>query len=890
MELKGYQQRVLSDLKDYLHYVQQHQRIDVAFNQYWEDRIGPYNPLEGKGMKPYQNNLPGTPHVCLKVPTAGGKTFMACNALHTLFQAFGSQQTRAVVWLVPWSNLLQQTINNLRQAHHPYRQKLNSLFNHRVEVYTKEDLLQGSNFNPTVVQDQLSIIVMSFGSLRARKKEDRKVYQENGQLAPFVSQYKGREHVMENTDETALINVIRSLQPVVVLDESHNAETDLSLDMLKGLNPSLVLDLTATPKNNSNIISMVPAIELKKEHMVKLPVIVYNHRDKTEVIKSALHLRHKLEALAQQEEEKGGRYIRPIVLFQAQPKTKADNLTFEKVKEQLVKVGIPEEQIKIKTANKDELKGIDLMSRDCPVRYIITINALKEGWDCPFAYVLASLADRSSPVEVEQILGRVLRQPYVRKHRGTMLNLSYVLTASAKFNNTLQNIVEGLQASGFSGKDYRHKDTMPEETKEAATTDALDDFLFPEESTESTAQDGGEDPDGIDTQRLSFSTDLKADYTPISGKNEVLTEIEELAESQTAEMEAEIAEHEKAPVGTKLYPDMADKVVRYQMLEVFAPQASELKIPRFFLKVPANILFTNGEEWLPLDQKSLLGNFKLSQEDTKIDFEQIASDLYKIDIEKVGKDEYSPRFTKIDGAGVKDPLVDYILAKPKEGQVKDIGHQIIQQIGDMHPIPEQEVRGFVDRILQALNQEQLHHMLVNRYSYARKIKEKVKQHADAHAEERFNDQLKIGQIQTQPVWQFPPVIVPGTPGAAINKSLYQREGKMNQFETSVITELASLPNIVFWHRNLERGKGFAINGYKNNHYPDFFLYTQQGNLIVLETKGDDRDNPDSAAKRRLGHAWANLAGQNFHYFMVYDKISPEGAYNQSKAKELIGLL
>ncbi|MFX7845500.1 hypothetical protein ABTK14_24885, partial [Acinetobacter baumannii] len=75
---------------------------------------------------------------------------------------------------------------------------------------------------------------------------------------------------------------------------------------------------------------------------------------------------------------------------------------------------------------------------------IITINALKEGWDCPFAYVLASLADKSSAVDVEQILGRVLRQPYVMKHADPLLNVSYVLTASAKFNDTLNNIVKGL--------------------------------------------------------------------------------------------------------------------------------------------------------------------------------------------------------------------------------------------------------------------------------------------------------------------------------------------------------------------------------------------------------------------------------------------------------------
>src|SRR5207244_12790629 len=138
---------------------------------------------------------------------------------------------------------------------------------------------------------------------------------------------------------------------------------------------------------------------LKRENMVKLPVIVHNQKDKTEVLQSALNLQRGLEAMAKAEEKQTGKYIRPIVLFQAQPRVGEENTTFERIKEKLVALGIPEEQIKIKTADINELKGIELISRDCHMRYIITVNALKEGWDCPFAYVLASLATRNSPVD-----------------------------------------------------------------------------------------------------------------------------------------------------------------------------------------------------------------------------------------------------------------------------------------------------------------------------------------------------------------------------------------------------------------------------------------------------------------------------------------------------------
>ncbi len=875
MELKSYQQKVIENLEEYLAYIQEHKNVSKAFNQYWEDKIGPYNPLDGTGMQLYKNTVPNAAHVCIKVPTAGGKTFIAVNALHSIFSAYDSSKPKAVIWLVPWSNLLQQTVNALSNPEHPYRQKLNTLFNHRVEIYQKQDLLQGSNFNPTVVKDQLSIIVMNFASLRAKNKEDRKVYQENGQLESFVSHYKSGEHILEGVDDTALINVIRSLNPVLVVDESHNAESDLSVDMLKNLNPSFILDLTATPKENSNIVSLVPAIELKKEQMVKLPVIVYNNHDKTEVINNALHLQRKLENLAKKEAADGGKYIRPIVLFQAQPKTKNDNTTFEKLMEQLLGLGIPENQIKIKTANIDELKGVDLLSNDCEVRYIITINALKEGWDCPFAYILASLADKSSAVDVEQILGRVLRQPYVQKHKAFQLNLSYVLTASAKFNETLQNIVKGLQASGFSEKDYRKVDKMTETEKETITVDPVESFLFPEQQTE-------EQEDTIDKSRVSF--DPNANEEDIE-TTDVIAEIEAMAEEQSKKLEQQIQEQEKQPVDENIFQEMGDKVKRYKVKEANKEFIDEIEFPQFFIKVTASDIFGTDEELL--NRESLLKDFKLSDEDIKIDFDQISSDLYKVDLEQSKKDEYRPSFTKIEDNIVKDPIAEYILAKPKDSQITDVTHQIMQIVGNMYPIPDQEIKVYIGRILKGMNTEQMRDILVRKWSYTDKIKAKIRLLADTYAEGRFMDLIKSKKIETKPNWNLGNEIVPGKLGSSIGNSLYEREASMNNFEESVIMEIGTSSNIAFWHRNLERGKGFYINGFKANHYPDFILQTKSGMTILLETKGDHLDNTDSEAKCRLGTEWEKQAGKNFAYFMVFDKKEVTGSYTLDKAKELI---
>ncbi|HEV7383143.1 MAG TPA: DEAD/DEAH box helicase family protein, partial [Dyadobacter sp.] len=282
MELKPYQQEVINDLSLFLEHIQECRDLRMAFHDFWSKHPKtPLFPATGTAIEPYKNYDPRVPHICIKVPTAGGKTFIACNAIKTIFDSFAIEKPKVVVWLVPSLVILEQTIKNLKDPSHPYRQKINAHFGGKVEVFDKATLLQGSGFNATSVREQLSIMVFSFDSLRAKNKEDKKVFQENGNLQSF-------ENLLGKEADITLGTVISYLNPLVIVDESHNAESDLSVDMLKIINPCFILDLTATPRKNSNIISFVDALELKKENMVKLPVIVYNHQDKTEVINSSL--------------------------------------------------------------------------------------------------------------------------------------------------------------------------------------------------------------------------------------------------------------------------------------------------------------------------------------------------------------------------------------------------------------------------------------------------------------------------------------------------------------------------------------------------------------------------------------------------------------------------
>ena len=862
MILKQYQKDIIEDLTRYLEILQKTKNISESFNEFW--RLHPRTPLTpfpGEIVEPYKNNVAGVPHVCLKVPTAGGKTFIAANALRPIFSIFPQDHAKTVVWLVPSNSILEQTIRNFSNPEHPYREQLNADFGNRVEVYDKTALLQGAGFNASSVKENLSFCILSFDSLRSRNKDNRNAYKENGNLLSFA----------ESVDEeVSLMSVFKQLNPVIVVDESHNAESELSVDMLKQLNPSFILDLTATPRKNSNIISFTSAFELKKESMVKLPVIVYNHQSKDEVVNSALELRARLEHAAFEAQNQGGAPIRPIVLFQAEPKTKEDNATFDKIKAMLIEKGIKESEIKIKTADKNELAGVDLMSSDCEVRYIITVNALKEGWDCPYAYVLASLADKNSAVDVEQILGRVLRLPYTRKNPNPMLNMSYVLTASNKFLDTVQNVVEGLNRAGFSSKDYRIADTQVVNDLPSVAPAAPPpvDLLTPisPEMQEPSANGFG----GIMPPATSWNPGASA-----SPASPAVQDIERLARQENETMEKQIQESKSSGVAPTP-ADLEKQVKNAHIKENFIESASGICLPKFFMNMDGieNDLFGLCE--MEFEKDMLLKKFPLRTCDTSINFDNVDAEIYKVDLDENTKDN-TPTFCKV-GKDVQTSLAQWILSiKDVEGKRKKCAELLVGLVGKMYPIPDQEIKIYIERVLESFDDAAFNHMLNNSAPYAAKIKAAIQNHADTYVRDEFRRELDSDKIILKPSYMFKKQKPYSAKGKSIAKGLYEPEEGFNEFEAEVVNELANLDNVEFWTRNKERAD-FCINGYIN-HYPDFIIKTKKGKIVLLETKGD---HLDAAKKIELGNLWASKAGNEYRYCLVYEDRNVEGAYTKEK--------
>lgn len=884
MKLKNYQIQVIRDLERFLELLIEKQSISSAYSTLWYEK-GLNVGIDG--MPPYNSELAGVPQVCFKVPTGGGKTFLAANSIKPIFDSMPHIHPKAVVWLVPSDAILTQTYKTLTDKNHDYRKKIDVDFGNKVEIYSKQQLLNGQNFNPTSVSDNLSVFVLSYDSFRTSKRDGRKAYQENGSLLPFVRFKQDNGALLEDTDETALIQVIRKLNPVVIVDESHHATSKLSREMLQNFNPSFVLDLTATPKKGSNIISFVDARQLKAENMVKLPVIVYNRKSQEDVFVSAISLRRKLENEAVEEQKNGGRYIRPIVLFQAQPRTNDDSTTYDKIKHTLIDMGIPESEIAIKTADRDELKNIDLSSNDCSIRYIITVNALKEGWDCPFAYILATVANRTSSIDVEQILGRILRLPNTRKNKKEVLNLSYVITSSNAFYATLDKVVAGLNAAGFTSKDYRIDDYVERDTGFPVEEQAGN-IQTELKLDNDVADDTNNVSDEIDTLNVNF---VREQISPFvnnenmesqcqSEVNNAVTDMLDHAKTQNELYWKDFKETEDVYV--PIPQEVGDKMKHYKLNPLYVAEVEQLEMPQFMIETGRS-LFSEHEQQI-LTKENLYAGFSLLDKDTVIDFDSVDAEIAKIDIDD---SDALPKAWKLQGFDSQN-VKQWFDEQPSERKIRLCKDMIIKKLSKNNAINDRELETYVNRIIQNLTEDQLTDMEQTPYVYVLKINKKVNSLLEAYAKKMFYEWVEKDKISCLPAYKFPKEICPTETISSIPKSLYGEEEKFDtEYERKVVMELSSLDNVKWWHRNMAR-KGFAING-AINAYPDLIVRTESGKLLLIETKGDQLENSESREKAETGAKWAEMAGRMYKYYMVFETKNPgyNGAYSYEEFMRIV---
>lgn len=518
MILKDYQKRALDTVRDYVECLAK-----------WRDKVADLDPeLEfdwaakawekcgpSRHYVPRRNGLwRPLPTFCLKVPTGGGKTLMATKVIDVVHTHLHRRQTGLVLWIVPTTQIYNQTLKALKDRDHPYRQQLDVLSAGRTLVLEKT-----SGFARRDVSEKLCILLLMLPSANRRTKEQLRMFRDSGGFDHFfppdddVEGHKKLLTKVPNLDtfeqesgvwgcyvKTSLGNTLRLLQPLIVLDEGHRAYSRNAKKTLEGFNPCMIVELSATPPRDANVLVNIAGRELAAEEMVKLDLHIKNSGSPNweDTLLASIEHRKLLEEEARLHEAETGRHIRPICLIQVE-RTGRDQrrpgvVHAEDVREYLLRhPEIRPEHVAVKTSQKDELKVVDevggLLARDCPVRFIITKQALQEGWDCSFAYVLTILTNPASRSALTQLVGRILRQPYAKKTGVPRLDESYVFCFQRRGTELLQEVrkgfgLEGLQ--GLEGKvvaDDKEGHFVPGEPvlarRRSRYRDAVRDFVLP---------------------------------------------------------------------------------------------------------------------------------------------------------------------------------------------------------------------------------------------------------------------------------------------------------------------------------------------------------------------------------------------------------------------------
>ena len=479
MILKEYQKQTLAEVRRFLDQLAS-----------WRDRVVAMDPARtmdwtapawqaaGKtsSFLPRRNGLGHPlPCFCLKIPTGGGKTLLAVKVIDLINRHFRRRNTGLVLWVVPTTQIYNQTLAALKDRDHPYRQQLDMASANRTLVLEKTD-----RFRPQDVAESLCVLLLMLPSANRETKEQLRMFRDSGgfdTFFPVEDDREGHEALLEefpNLDtfdpadgwnrqvKTSLGNTLRILAPLIVLDEGHKAYSYNAKSTLEGFNPCMIVELSATPPKGANVLVEITGQALNREEMIKLDLNVMNKASPgwQDTLLAAVEHRNALEARARQYEAETGDYIRPICLIQVERTGKdqrgAGFIHADDARDYLLThPGIGPEHVAIKTSGRDELKEVDevggLLSRDCPIRFIITKQALQEGWDCSFAYVLAILTNPSARTALTQLVGRILRQPYARKTHVRVLDESHVFCFQRRGRDLLADVRRGFGMEGLQG-------------------------------------------------------------------------------------------------------------------------------------------------------------------------------------------------------------------------------------------------------------------------------------------------------------------------------------------------------------------------------------------------------------------------------------------------------
>ena len=882
--LKNYQRRAMDTLSSFLRQAKESGNIAEAFT----------NALKAQGFD--QNQIPlyrdynfdGVPYTCIRIPTGGGKTVLAAKSIATVGREFLEVEYPIVLWLVPSTTIRKQTVDALKQSGHPYREQLDQAFNHQVLVVDVDDV---TNIRPQDIGGKTIVVVSTIQNLRVADTSGRKIYTYHENFEPHFSKishdhpkYKLLETVAKNDlKENGLnaktlgqvkysfANLLALHQPLVIIDEAHNARSSLSFEMLRRIHPAVIIEFTATPDLSkttaSNVLFHVSAAELKAEEMIKLPIMLAEEpQGWKQAISDAVANRNRLGIEAQKDTD----YIRPIALFQAEAKN--GTVTVEVLKAYLVdELKIDEEKIAIATGNQRELDDIDLFSTTCKIEYIITIEALKEGWDCPFAYVFCSVKQVSSSTAAEQLLGRVLRMPYARRRVIEDLNRAYAHLATTSFAKAASELKDKLIAMGFEELD------IAEYVRQYETDPNQDDLFDPDDQNHRPPNKEHElvleldsmpelDKLSDDEQRQLTTTSTDDGIVVMKIRGEVSDNLQKVISKTIGKastkkgVQQDMRIHNMRIVASKAPADKGEVFGSLPLL--CADIQGELELIE-----PENLLDVN--EWSLLDHPAKLPSFKACE----------TSNMWEIDIDG-SKVSYG-----VAASNASYNLNDAFFDIEENDLVRWLDRELRQV-----DIPQGTMIKFISSIVRDLiNQPSLGltTLVRNKFPLSRAIRDLISRYRKEAQKKGYQQVLFSSDakpsLSSEFSYEFKPTHYPAKPpfyngSYKFSKHYYGgnriEDLKATGEEFDCAQAIDTLQDVKYWIRNLvKRDHGsFWLPLAHGKFYPDFVAELKDGRMLVIEYKGAHlADGGDTAEKDAIGKEWARCSDGKCIFLMALDK-------------------
>lgn len=873
---KHYQQSVLDSVRKYFEKCHELGSPSLAFTATTEELWGqglPYRRIEGFA--------PETPYFCLRVPTGGGKTWLAAKCVALVNTFLLRSEHSLVLWLVPSKAIRDQTLRALRDRGSPLHAAAAE-----AGPVTVLDLDEARSLSAAMLDTSTVVIVATVQAFNREERDGLKVYQSSGVLMHHFASLADAQRSKLLSDEggtvpCSLANVLRLRRPFLVVDEAHNNRTELAFSTFAAFNPSGILELTATPdteRTPSNVLHSVSAVELKAEQMIKLPILLETESDWQKCLAYAADRRDQLQSLAEAEHRKGGPYLRPLVLVQAQARSATrDTLHWERVLAELTgNQGLPPDHVAVATGERNDLPEVakkypaGLADEQCPVRFIVTQQALAEGWDCPSAYILVSLAGTQSETAVEQLLGRILRQPGAEARDSAALNQSYAYVMSTDFTSTASALRDRLVAgAGFERK----------EVQEFVRAGKQEQALF----------DLGTRPGRIVVRPVVVPLRSAPRVRELPKLLRDKIEWDKAAKELTIRQPLTTAESEQLAA---LAESEAEREAIAQACEISRTTAVEFRLSPAeqgeLLSVPAIGLLVQGELQLFDDPEVLDYPFDLSTYDASPTLDDLRSLELSDRIASGGQIDVTEE-GRLQVGFIADLQRDLGFAyKPEHWDPVKLAAWLCRNLPDTgvtHASKWAFVQGWLQALLQRpgcdlarANRQKflLRGLLESRIRELRKSA--VKQ---AFQQALFGDgrdaRVRIGDeftVSFDPQAYAPHADYDDRYGVYdFRHHYYGRIGDFDsreEFECACkLDQFAATGRIRFWVRNLvnKPGASFFLQKADGRFYPDFICALPGDRFLVVEYKGA-RDWANAQDDRDIGDLWAELSDGKCRFVMV----------------------